>query len=164
VHRRSSLFTRFDAGSEAIQKLAVIVTYAMAINVFFVGVEVFTALYSDIPHHVHHFQYLFVGLDGYSALAPWMWVGQALAVGCIVLLLQPRMRRRESVLAALCVGVIAAIWIEKGLTMVVAGFIIVATLIILKIVDLTMGLRVSQEGEVQGLDLSEHGEEGYIFS
>jgi Amt family ammonium transporter len=43
-------------------------------------------------------------------------------------------------------------------------FAIVATLIILKVVDLTMGLRVSQEGEVQGLDLSEHGEEGYIFN
>ena len=38
-----------------------------------------------------------------------------------------------------------------------------ATFIILKVLDATMGLRVSQEDEVQGLDLSEHGEEGYIF-
>jgi Amt family ammonium transporter len=43
-------------------------------------------------------------------------------------------------------------------------FAIVATLIILKVVDLTIGLRVSQQGEVEGLDLAEHGEEGYIFS
>jgi len=43
-------------------------------------------------------------------------------------------------------------------------FAIVATLIILKVVDLVMGLRVTQEGEVEGLDMSEHGEEGYIFS
>ena len=34
---------------------------------------------------------------------------------------------------------------------------------ILKILDATMGLRVSQEHETQGLDLSQHGEEGYIF-
>ena len=43
-------------------------------------------------------------------------------------------------------------------------FAIVATLIILKVVDVTIGLRVSQQGEVEGLDLAEHGEEGYIFS
>jgi len=40
---------------------------------------------------------------------------------------------------------------------------LVATFIILKVLDVTMGLRVSQEEEVQGLDLSQHGEEGYIF-
>ena len=35
--------------------------------------------------------------------------------------------------------------------------------IILKILDVVVGLRVSQEDEIQGLDLSQHGEEGYIF-
>jgi ammonium transporter, Amt family len=38
---------------------------------------------------------------------------------------------------------------------------IVGTLIILKLVEVTIGLRVSEEEEVQGLDLSQHGEEGY---
>jgi Amt family ammonium transporter len=37
------------------------------------------------------------------------------------------------------------------------------TWIILKALDWTMGLRVQQEEEVQGLDLSQHGESGYIF-
>ncbi|MCG8587402.1 MAG: ammonium transporter [Pirellulales bacterium] len=40
---------------------------------------------------------------------------------------------------------------------------IVVTFIILKVLDATMGLRVTQEDEVQGLDQSQHGEEGYIF-
>src|SRR5438876_9783920 len=39
----------------------------------------------------------------------------------------------------------------------------VGTLIILKIVDATIGLRVSEEHEIQGLDLSQHGEEGYYW-
>ncbi len=39
----------------------------------------------------------------------------------------------------------------------------VATFIILKVLDATMGLRVSKEQEMQGLDVSQHGEEGYIF-
>ncbi len=40
---------------------------------------------------------------------------------------------------------------------------IVGTLVILKIVDATVGLRVSEEHEIQGLDLSQHGEEGYYW-
>jgi Amt family ammonium transporter len=44
-----------------------------------------------------------------------------------------------------------------------AGLALVGTLIILKVLDATMGLRVSQDEEIQGLDLSQHGEEGYIF-
>jgi Amt family ammonium transporter len=40
---------------------------------------------------------------------------------------------------------------------------IVGTLVILKIVDVTIGLRVPDEHEIQGLDLSQHGEEGYYW-
>jgi ammonium transporter, Amt family len=40
---------------------------------------------------------------------------------------------------------------------------IVGTLVILKVVDLLVGLRVPEEHEVQGLDLALHGEEGYTF-
>ena len=45
-------------------------------------------------------------------------------------------------------------------TVVYAG---VLSLVILKILDKTMGLRVDEESETRGLDLSEHGEEGYIW-
>jgi Amt family ammonium transporter len=40
---------------------------------------------------------------------------------------------------------------------------IVGTLVILKVVDLVVGLRATEEHETQGLDLSQHGEEGYNF-
>ena len=43
------------------------------------------------------------------------------------------------------------------------GLAVVGTIVILKVVDLTVGLRVSSDHEVQGLDLSQHGEEGYYF-
>jgi Amt family ammonium transporter len=42
-------------------------------------------------------------------------------------------------------------------------FSIVATLVILKVIDIAIGLRISPEGETRGLDLTDHGEEGYIF-
>lgn len=40
---------------------------------------------------------------------------------------------------------------------------IVGTLVLLKIVDVVIGLRVSEDDEIQGLDLSQHGEEGYYW-
>jgi Amt family ammonium transporter len=51
-----------------------------------------------------------------------------------------------------CVGVVIA-WVLA----------ITGTLILLKIVDKVIGLRVSEESETQGLDLSQHGEEGYYW-
>jgi Amt family ammonium transporter len=42
-------------------------------------------------------------------------------------------------------------------------FSIVGTFIILKVIDGVMGLRVPEQSEVRGLDISEHNEEGYIF-
>jgi Amt family ammonium transporter len=41
---------------------------------------------------------------------------------------------------------------------------IVGTLLILFIVDKTIGLRVSEVDEAEGLDLSQHGEEGYDWA
>jgi ammonium transporter, Amt family len=43
------------------------------------------------------------------------------------------------------------------------GLAIVGTVVILKLVDASIGLRVSEEHEMQGLDLSQHGEEGYYW-
>ena len=56
--------TKFDPGWKQIQTLAVIVTYAICINVFFLLCEVFTAFYSQIPEHMDHLIYLFVGPAG----------------------------------------------------------------------------------------------------
>ena len=46
---------------------------------------------------------------------------------------------------------------------VTAVFSIVVTFVLLKVLDLTLGLRVTRDEELQGLDLSQHGEEGYIY-
>jgi molybdopterin-containing oxidoreductase family membrane subunit len=116
-------FTNFDPGKEAIQALAKIVTYALSINVFFVLVELFTGLYTHIPEHVHHFEYMFFGLEGKNTLVPWMWTSQILAVIALILLLLPGFKKKESNLMLICGAIILAIWIEKGLGMVVTGFI-----------------------------------------
>ena len=52
---------------------------------------------------------------------------------------------------------------QLGGTAIAWGLAILGTLAILKIVDATIGLRVTQQQESDGLDLSMHNEEGYVF-
>jgi molybdopterin-containing oxidoreductase family membrane subunit len=88
--------TKFDAGKEAIQQLALIVTYAMIIHVFFLLMEAFTVFYSQVPEPMEHFEFLFVGLNGEAQLAPWMWTSMVLALISVVLLIATGRTRRFS--------------------------------------------------------------------
>jgi Ni/Fe-hydrogenase subunit HybB-like protein len=115
--------TRYDVGQEAIRKLAVIVTYAMVLNVFFLLMEVFTAFYSRIPEHMEHFQYLFAGLEGHNTLVPWMWTSVTLAAVSLVLLIVPGTRNSGRVLPVTCGMVFLSLWIDKGLGLIVGGFV-----------------------------------------
>ncbi|MGA3246526.1 MAG: ammonium transporter [Bacteroidota bacterium] len=57
-----------------------------------------------------------------------------------------------SLLGIQAISVLAAVVFAFGMTWV-----------ILKVLDMTMGLRVNPEQELEGLDLSQHGESGYTF-
>jgi Amt family ammonium transporter len=48
-------------------------------------------------------------------------------------------------------------------SLIAIALTVVGSFVILKVVDLIVGVRVSGEDEVTGLDLSQHGEEGYNF-
>jgi molybdopterin-containing oxidoreductase family membrane subunit len=115
--------TRFDPGPEAIRKLGLIVTYTMIINVFFVLMEVFTVFYSQIPEHMEHYKFLFLGLHGHGPLAGWMWASVVLAVISLILLITPRYRKDEGTLAVACLMVFLSLWIDKGLGLIVGGFV-----------------------------------------
>ncbi len=115
--------SKFDPGKEAIQTLGKIVTYAMFANVFLLGLEFFTAFYSQIPGHMHSFVYLYAGLDGYSKLVPLMWISSILAIISLVMLVNPNIRRKENLLATACVMIFISLWIDKGFGLVVGGFV-----------------------------------------
>jgi len=57
----------------------------------------------------------------------------------------------------------AQVWIQATGVFAIATWCAVLTFVILKIVDVLIGLRVSPEMETEGLDLSEHDERGYIL-
>lgn len=115
--------TKFDPGREPIQALGKIVTYAMIANVFFLGLEFFTAFYSQIPGHTHPFKYLYAGLEGHGKLVPLMWASTVLAIISLILLVVPQWRRSEGMLAFACGALFVSLWIDKGFGLVVGGFI-----------------------------------------
>jgi len=55
------------------------------------------------------------------------------------------------------------LWNQILSIVVVAGFSFVATYIIAKIMDRTIGLRVTESTEMAGLDASDHGEAAYVM-
>lgn len=115
--------SNFDAGDKAIRKLATIATYAAIINVFFVLLEFFTAYYSNVPGHIHTLEYLFFGLHGHNSLVPWMWVSAALNIGAILMLLTPSTKEKMGRLAFACIALFIGLWIDKGIGLVIGGFI-----------------------------------------
>ena len=115
--------TKFDPGKEQIQSLAKVVAYAITVNVFFFLCEVFVVFYSNIPEHMDHLKYLFVGLHGHGVLVPWMWASMILMVVSIILLVNPITRKNETVLVVACITVFVGTWIDKGLGMISGGFV-----------------------------------------
>lgn len=115
--------TKFDPGDEPIQAVGKIVTYAMIANVFLLGLEFFTAFYSQIPGHTHPFKYLYVGLEEHGKLVPLMWMSSILAVVSLSLLIVPSWRRNTKILVTACVALFISLWIDKGFGLVVGGFV-----------------------------------------
>lgn len=115
--------SNFDPGREQIQSLAKIVAYAICLNVFFFLCELFVVFYSQIPEHMDHFKYLFMGLQGKGVLVPWMWASAVLMVMGIILVVNPITRKNEAILAVACIVIIAGTWIDKGLGMISGGFV-----------------------------------------
>ena len=115
--------TKFRPNEEAIQTLGKIITYGMIANMFFFALEGFTAFYSNIPSHMHSLQYLFVGHGEANKLVPYMWTSVILGILGIALIIKPSMRANQMILTAGAVLIVVSTWIDKGLGLVIGGFI-----------------------------------------
>ncbi len=113
--------TKLDIKREALSKIAELMAYAMFVNLFFLGAEVFKEVYSD-THHLKHLEYLYFGLEGHTALVPWAWTSFVCNVAAFVLFVVPRLREKALWLNAGCVLIFAGVFIEKGIGLVVPGY------------------------------------------
>jgi Ni/Fe-hydrogenase subunit HybB-like protein len=107
--------------NEALQKIAELMAYAMFINLFLFGAEIFREFYSD-THHLIHYRYLFKGLHGHHALVPFAWVSVFCSVVAFLLFLIPRTRKNFVTLNIGAVLIYIGVYIEKGVALVVPGF------------------------------------------
>jgi len=95
----------------------------MLISIFFFLMEVFTAYYSNIPEHKHHFEYLYLGHEGNRVMVPFMWASVIFSVIAVVLLVNPATRNNDKWLAVGAASVFLASWLEKGLGLITGGFV-----------------------------------------
>jgi molybdopterin-containing oxidoreductase family membrane subunit len=114
--------TRYPIGEGVLRKLAVITTVAAQINLVMLFSELFYKFYSP-THHGINARYLFFGLPGHRALVPWIWTAIGVNVVATLVLMTHPLRRNPRWLIPACAVLFIAVWIEKGLGLVIPGFI-----------------------------------------
>jgi Ni/Fe-hydrogenase subunit HybB-like protein len=114
--------TSYPIADGAFAKLALITTVAAQINLVMLGSELFYKFYSP-THHGINAKYLFFGVDGHNALVPWIWTAVLLNLAATVALTIHPVRRRMRWLMVSCGVLFVAIWVEKGLGLVIPGFV-----------------------------------------
>jgi molybdopterin-containing oxidoreductase family membrane subunit len=114
--------TKFWIDDSAIKLLSVIVTWCLGIAIFLSMSEVVVELYAR-TEHANGLYYLMFGLHGLTKLVPWFWSSVFLMVTAFILFLIPSVRNNMKLLPIPCVMAFAGIWIEKGMGLIVPGFI-----------------------------------------
>ncbi len=110
-------------GDGPLQTLKGVLRITILVNLFMLVSELFTAFYTGGQHSAA-VQYLFFGSHGKSGLVPWMWTSVALNLLSAALLFVPRnVPGNLRWLNSACVCAFAGVWIEKGMGLIVPGFI-----------------------------------------
>lgn len=117
---RRALGQHFGGGP--IRTLVNIMRITILINLLMLVSEVFVEFYTG-GTHTSAAHYLYFGLHGHNALVPWIWSSVAMTVGAAVLLLCPKVFEHSRMLNTACVLAFAGIWIEKGMGMIIPGFV-----------------------------------------
>ena len=115
-------FSDFVIPESAIRLLSLITAGALQINLLMIGAELFTEFYFPTRHSASAY-YLFFGLEGYSALVPWIWSALIAEVAALGILLIPSLRNRRFLLLVAALLVTVGVWIEKGMGMIIPGFV-----------------------------------------
>jgi len=115
-------FSEFKISDTTLRKIAMIVTVAAQINLIMLFSELFKEFYAP-THHSQSAIYLFFGLDGKDSLVPWIWSGILFNVAATLMLTFHFIRNNFRYMSLACGLLFVGIWIEKGLGLIVPGFI-----------------------------------------
>jgi len=111
-----------EIDNKALFKIAELIAYAMGINLFLLGAEIFKEFYSGSIHS-EPIKYLYFGLHGHNNLVPWTWFATVLNITAFFLFLFPKTRENFTTLNMACAFVITGVYIEKGMGLIIPGFI-----------------------------------------
>ena len=114
--------TKLIIHDKAINLLSEIVVWCLGIALFMIMSEIVTELYPSTEHS-YSLKYLMFGKHGLSGLVVWFWVSIVFMVVSFILLLIPNFRKDHKKLPIVCVLVFVGVWIEKGMGLVITGFV-----------------------------------------
>ncbi|MGK5094839.1 NrfD/PsrC family molybdoenzyme membrane anchor subunit [Deltaproteobacteria bacterium TL4] len=114
--------TTFPVSPVVISRIAIIATVALQINLFLLLAEVFTEFYHQ-TEHVSSASYLFFGMAEMKALVPWIWSAIAMNVTAVSILTIHSLRNNSFLLTIACILMVFGVWIEKGMGLIIPGFI-----------------------------------------
>ena len=114
--------SKIEIDNKAIFKISELIAYAMGVNLFLLAVEFFKEFYSG-SIHLAPMKYLYFGLQGHTPLVPWMWGAFIFNFTAFVIFLNPSTRRNFLTLNIACILVIIGVYIEKGMGLVIPGFV-----------------------------------------
>lgn len=122
VMRILRMTTTYTASPSPARTLIQIIRVAMVVNLIMLVSEIFTLFYTGGGHAASAY-YLFFGAHGHHGLVPWIWTAIGLNLFGTLLFFSPAALERSWTRIAACVLVIVGIWIEKGMGLIIPGFI-----------------------------------------
>lgn len=104
----------------ALRKIGELLAYAMAVNLFFLGAEVFKEFYFGSAHSIHA-EFQWFGTHGRIDIAIYTWFALLCNFAAFVVFVVPMLRNRFLALNLGCLLAIAGVYIEKGLGLLLPG-------------------------------------------
>lgn len=111
---------KMPISNAAIQKIGELLAYAMLVNLFLIGTEVFTDFYAATQHSLHaYFQWF--GIHGELGMAAYTWTALTFDILALIIFLIPQLRHDHRILAVGCGFSFCGIFIEKGMGLLLPG-------------------------------------------
>jgi Ni/Fe-hydrogenase subunit HybB-like protein len=107
---------------QVVRFLAVVVAIALQVNLVMLGAELFTEFYAPTEHSAQA-HYLFLGHEGHARLVPFIYTAVAMQLAAMLLLVVPAWNRRIQNVLVACALCVVGVWIEKGIGLIVPGFV-----------------------------------------
>ena len=115
-------FTSYKIDRSVFNKLRLIIVISAIINLLMLFSEIFKEFYFP-THHSSSAVYLFFGMDGHDSLVPWIWTSIGVNIFATLLLAFNPGKSNPKVLLPACTLLFVAIWMEKGIGLIVPGLL-----------------------------------------